>query len=118
MDTNVKDRFSGILIVPLGLGIVLVPFSLIIGWNLITLLLFWFVVIPALAIYLPTKVSKSRNHLLESLTGLLLFYGIMTFMIYNHYKTDYFQVMMASCVVNVAIVAAISAVKKHTAQIR
>ena len=108
MDKSSKDKLKGTMIVPVGLAIVLVPFSLLIGWNLVTLILFWFVLTPGLTIFLPTLVSSNRKRLLESLIGLMIFYGIMVFMIYDHYKTDYFQVMILSCVINVIIVSAIT----------
>src|SRR5688572_15632644 len=105
MDKPVMEKLKSILVIPLGLVIVLVPFSLLIGWNLLTLLLFWFVITPALAIYLPTLVSGSKNHFVESITGLIIFYGLMVFMTYNHYKTDYFRVMILSCLVNLGLIA-------------
>ena len=99
------DSLKGTLIVPGGLSIVLVPFSILIGWSLLTLVLFWFVLIPFLTIYLPSRISKAGNHLLESLVGLTIFYAIMVFMIYDQYKTDYFQLMLVSFVVNFIVVA-------------
>jgi hypothetical protein len=104
-NVNIQDLLKGIFAVLIGLAIVLIPFSIFIGWNLPTLLLFWFVVIPTLTIYLPTRVSKNSSHLLESVGGLTLFYGAMVFMIYEHYQTDYFLVMGISCFLNLALVA-------------
>jgi hypothetical protein len=103
-----KDALKGTMIVPVGLVIVFVPFSMLVGWNLVTLILFWFVLTPGLTIYLPTLVSSNYKHLFESVAGLIIFYGIMVFMIYDHYKTDYFQVMIVSCVLNVILVSAIT----------
>ena len=40
MKQKFKDQIKGILIVPLGVAIVLIPFSRIIGWNLVTLIYF------------------------------------------------------------------------------
>ena len=108
MKQKFKDQIKGILIVPLGLSIVLIPFSMIIGWNLVTLILFWFLIIPALTLYLPAKVSGNRNHVWVSLLGLIIFYAIMVFMIYDHYETDYFQVMILSGIINLFVVTAIS----------
>jgi hypothetical protein len=102
---NLQDLLKGIFAVLIGLAIVLIPFSIFIGWNLLTLLLFWFVVIPTLTIYLPTRVSKNRSHLLESVSGLTIFYGVMVLMIYEHYQTDYFRIMGISCLLNLAFVA-------------
>ncbi len=104
MNRIVIDKLIGVLVVPFGLALILVPYSLLIGWNLVSLLLFWFVAIPTLAIFLPAKLSKSTNQLLKSILGVTVFYAIMVFMIYEHVKTDYFQIMIASFVVNVIIV--------------
>ena len=110
------EILKGTFIVPVVLAIVFVPYSLFIGWNLITLLLFWFVIIPALTIYSPTKVSNNKSHLFESLVGLIMFYAFMVFMIYNHYQTDYFQIMMLSCVVNIILISTITGFKRVKAQ--
>lgn len=108
MDKESRDKLKGTMIVPIGLAIILVPFSMLIGWNLTTLILFWLVLTPGLTIYLPTLVSSNKNHLVESVVGLIIFYGIMVFMIYDHYKTDYFRVMILSCIINVILVSAIT----------
>jgi hypothetical protein len=102
---NIQDLLKGIFAVPIGLAVVLIPFSIFIGWNLPTLFLFWFVIIPTLTIYLPARVSKKNSHLQESVGGLTLFYGVMVFMIYEHHQTDYFRVMGISCFLNLALVA-------------
>lgn len=105
---ELKNHLKGTLVVPIGLFILLVPFSLLIKWNLLTLVLFWFVLIPVLSIYLPGKVSKTKNHLFESLAGLMIFYGVMVFMIYDHHQSDYFQLMMISCLINLIVVSGVT----------
>ena len=104
-------------IVPAGLAIALITLSLLIGWNTATLTLFWFVLTPLLAIYLPALVSKHEGQMFESLAGLTIFYGAMVFMIYKHYNTDYFKVMVVSFIINVVLVAAVALIKKRRAQI-
>lgn len=118
MEQKFKDQIKGTLIVPLGLAIVLTLFSFIIGWNLATLILFWFLITPSLTLYLHAKVSRGRNHLLESLLGLITFYAIMVFLIYEHYKTDYFQVMIVSGILNLFVVTAISLKWKSSIQVQ
>ena len=108
MDKRSTEKLKGIVVVPIGLAIILVSFSMLIGWNLLTLILFWFVLVPGLTIYLPTLFSRNKNHLFESIVGLIIFYGIMVFLIYDHYMSDYFQVMILSCVLNVTLVSAIT----------
>jgi len=116
MNKGIKNRLIGMLIVPIGLAIVLVPFSTLIGWNLISLILFWFIIIPGLTILLPTIFSKSSNHLIESILGLVIFYGIMVFMIYDHYQTDYFQVMIISLGINLILISIISWIRRQRIQ--
>ena len=108
MDVELKDKLIGTLMVPVGILILFIPFSLIIGWNLISLLLFWFVLTPLTATLLPFKVLKRKNRLIESITGLLIFYAFIVFMIYDHYKSDYFQVMIVSCALNLLVVTVIT----------
>lgn len=105
MNTNAADKLKGTLAVLLGLFCALAPYSLLMGWNLITLLVFWFLITPALAIWLPTLVTRRDGRMFASLAGLLIFYAFMVFMIYDHYKSDYFRIMMVSCVVNLISVA-------------
>ena len=116
MDKNSKDKLKGTLIVPVGLAIILIPFSMLIGWNLITAILFWLVLTPGLTIYLPKLVSRNKNHLFESLLGLIIFYSIMVFMIYDHYKSDYFQLMIWSCAINLILVSVITWTRRPRTQ--
>jgi len=90
---------------PIGLAVAVVPFSILIGWNLVTVVLFWFLLVPGLAIYLPSLILRNKVHLNESLIGLLIFYALIVFMIYDHYQTDYFKVMIFSCIINLILVS-------------
>ncbi len=116
MTKTSKYKLKGTLIIPLGLTAVLVPFSLLIGWNIFTLLLFWFVLIPVLSMYLPSLVSSNQNHLIETVLGLIIFYSIMVFMIYDHYQTDYFKAMIVSFVINLIVVTIWSQAKNLKVQ--
>ena len=75
-------------------------FSLTMGWNLVTLFLFWFLLVPGVTYFLSQKTVSGSQRIKVSLSSLLLFYSVMVFMIYDHYKFDYFQVMMWSYVWN------------------
>lgn len=101
------------LSISVGLILILIPFSMLIGWNLITATLFWLIIIPAVTIYLPQLISKNKDHLWESLIGMTIFYAFMVFMIYDHYKTDYFKLIMVSFVVNMMVVLMILSAKRH-----
>lgn len=100
------------LSISVGLILILVPFSMLIGWNLFTATLFWLIITPAVTIYLPKLISKNKDHLWESLIGMTIFYAFMVFMIYDHYKTDYFQIMIVSLVVNMMVVLMMRLIKR------
>ncbi|MEQ1587308.1 MAG: hypothetical protein ABL895_15570 [Cyclobacteriaceae bacterium] len=108
--------FRGAFIVILTLFIVLVPFSFLMGWNLITLFLFWFILVPAVSIYLPAKILKSEDWLIQAFGGLVSFYVVMVFMISKHYQTDYFKIMIVSGGVNLVVVAGFFLAKKLNQQ--
>lgn len=95
----------------IGIAIAFIPFSLLIGWNIFTMVLFWLVLTPFLAIYIPKLKSRNTSHLKESLAGLTLFYAAIIFMIYEHYKSDYFQMMIVSYVINVIMIVAVNATR-------
>jgi len=103
-----NEKLKGAVSVPIALSVVLIPFSLLIGWNLATMILFWLLIVPIIAIYLPIRVSKNKSHLFESLIGLIIFYAIMVWMIYDHFKTDYFKIMILSCLVNMFLICLIT----------
>ena len=113
MNKLLRNKLIGILIVPIGLSGALVPFSTLIGWNLLTMILFWFLIIPSLTFLLPIIFSKSRNHLIESIFGLVIFYGAMIIMIYDHHQTDYFKVMIISLVINSILLSIISKFRRQ-----
>lgn len=100
------------LCVPVILFILLLPFSFLTGWNIATALFYWFFLIPFVAEYVPTIFSDNKNKLKESLIGLLIFYSFIIFMIYKHYDSDFFFLMMLSAVVNMGSISLISKVKR------
>ena len=106
------NKTLGVLIVPVTLFILLLPFSFLTGWNIYTIVIYWFFITPFVAEYLPTIFSKSKNQLTQSLIGMLIFYSFMVLMIFKHYNSDLFSIMLVSCGVNLGLVTGISKVKK------
>ncbi len=102
------DKLKGILTILAALTLVLIPFSLLIGWNLVTLFIFWLVIVPTLVIFAPILVFKNKNHFTESLAGMAIFYGLVIYLIYDHYQSDYFQFMMWSGAINLVVVSIVT----------
>ena len=90
--------------------IILIPYSILIGWYMASMVVFWFVLIPLVSYLVPTKIFKSTKPMKESIIGLTIFYALMTFMIYEH--SDFLQLMMVSFVVNLLILFFIQLDKK------
>lgn len=115
METKSRT-IPGVFIIAITLFIALVPFSFIMGWNLITLFLFWFILVPAVSIYLPAKILKTEDWLIQAFGGLVLFYGVMVFMIFKHHQTDYFKIMIVSGGVNLVVVTGFFLAKRLNQQ--
>jgi hypothetical protein len=109
MTKTVKTKLLSSFVTAVGIAIVFAPFSILIGWNIFTMVLFWLIIIPILAIYLPRLVWRHHNHVVESIAGISIFYLAIVFMIYKHYKSDYFQMMIVSYFINILIIFAIRA---------
>ena len=112
MNNKFTNKAIKLFSVPVLLFILLLPFSFLTGWNMATLIIYWFFVTPFVAEYVPTIFSKNKNQLVESLTGMLIFYSFMGFMTYKHYQTDMFFIIMVSCVINLGSITVISKVKR------
>lgn len=113
MKPKVILQLLEVLIVPVGIFAVLAMFSISVGWNLFTMLLFWFVFVPLLAYYLPALISKKATNPASSVIGLILLYAFMVLMIYDHFQTDYFVLMMISLIFNLGIVLMITWIRKE-----
>ena len=85
-----------VAIVPSCIFLVLVPYSVIAGWNGLTLFIFWFLLCPALTLYLNALLLRKSYRIWKALISMVAFYGFMVFMIYKHFATDFFAVMMIS----------------------
>lgn len=93
------------LIVPGCIFLYVITFSYFFGGNrnLVITLASWFVIIPLMNVFLSKIISGKKNLAYKSLISLLIFYGIMVFMIYEHYQTDFFKIMIASMVFNASV---------------
>lgn len=87
------------------LPLLLITYSLSVGWDLATVLLFWFIIVPSFAVFIPNIIVKKRAGLIGRLSGLMFFYAVVVFLIYSQYATDFFRIMMVSAVVNSILVA-------------
>ncbi|MBT8191262.1 MAG: hypothetical protein HKO89_03840 [Saprospiraceae bacterium] len=111
MNSKWLIRSVEIMIIPIGVIVFLLLFTFTIGWNPVTIILFWFLCIPLLANYLPKLVFKREVYPAQSILGLVIFYGFMVLMIYEHYQSDYFLLMMLSLLSNLVIILLIAWIK-------
>ena len=67
---------------------------------------------------LAKKISKRKNLLPESLTGMVIFYAVIIFLIYDYNNTDYFKALLISCAINLVLIPLLSFTtrrEEHTA---
>ena len=97
--------FKVILVVPVCIFIFIAASGYFFGGtrSLATTIVSWFVIVPLLTAFLSKRISGQEYSAFKSLISLLAVYGIMIFMIYKHYQTDFFKVMIASLVFNALV---------------
>ena len=109
---NLSPRLLATLIVPVGIFLAMLFSSFITGAPLLlSMFMFWFIIVPVLASYLPVIFIKNGDTLIPSLTGLTLFYLFMVWMIYKNYESDVFQIIMTSAVFNLFVITLIGVMK-------
>ena len=99
-----KDLVIMVFAIPLCIFLVLAPYSLLVGWKVFTVLLFWLIIVPGVALFLNVKLLKETKPGWKVVVGLTSFYGFMIMMTYQHHATDYFAVMMFSFVWNLLMI--------------
>lgn len=112
MDRRLLIRIAEALLIPVIGFACLVLYSLALGWTLPSMILFWFLLLPAMAIFLPKFIVKRDIHLWQSILGLVLFYAFMVLMIYQHSESDFFILMMLSLFCNIAMASFMSLLAK------
>lgn len=95
MKTLRLNLFLAALLTAVSLFVVLIPYSLFLGWNLGSGVLFWFVLVPIVA-NLSSGFFRFQDNLVAAISGELLFYAFMVFMTYKHYNSDLFILMLYS----------------------
>jgi hypothetical protein len=94
--------FKVILVVPLCIFIFIAASGYFFGGTPTTFVS-WFVIVPLLTVFLSKIISGRENSAFKSLISLLTVYGVMIFMIYKHYQTDFFKVMIVSLIFNALV---------------
>ena len=102
--SKIPLHIKQVMTIPIGISISLVLFSFTLGWNLWTLLFFWFILVPGLTYSFPVLIFKEKVHPIQAIIGLLIFYALLIFMIYDHFQSDYFKIMILSLVTNMILV--------------
>ncbi|MBT3208038.1 MAG: hypothetical protein HN704_08015 [Bacteroidetes bacterium] len=93
-----------IFVVIASLSAVLVPYSLLFGWNVISVIVFWFFLVPLVSIAAARFYFNEKKQYLVSIVGCFLFYMCMLFMIYEHYLSDFFVMMMISMITSLIVI--------------
>lgn len=92
-----------VVVIPFCVFLLLALCSFVTKGNVVALLLFWFFICPSFTLFLSSKILKERHRVWKALVSLVVFYAFMVFMIYKHFESDVFAVMMLSFVWNALI---------------
>ena len=93
-----------VIVVTLSLFGLLIPYSLLLGWNLLTSFLFWFILVPLISILSSRFYNKVNRSWITGIAGCVVFYLVIVFLIYSHYQTDLFNVMIVSSLSSVFMI--------------
>jgi hypothetical protein len=99
------------LVIPFCVFIILGFGSFVTKGNIITLLLFLFVLLPVLTLYLNKKI-QAQHPIWRSIGSMVTFYAFMVFMTYKHYQSDVFLLMMISLFWNLLVMMVVAFVDK------
>ncbi|MEO1050025.1 MAG: hypothetical protein AAFX87_05350 [Bacteroidota bacterium] len=87
------------------LFLILIPYSMFLGWSFFSGVLFWLILVPVVAyVFSMLMVKGLKRALVSAMAGFILFHLFMVFMIYEHYKTDMFILMVGSIIPAAAII--------------
>lgn len=102
-----------VVVIPLTTVIVLSGYSLLLGWNLITLVIFWFLIVPFVILFLTSWLLKEDHITIKPLVSLIVFYSFLVWMIYKHFESDAFAIMMFSFLYNFLVMCLVMFVQRH-----
>lgn len=105
--------FKIAILIPLCLFVVMAPYSLLLGWNVITLIIFWFFIVPGVILYLSARLFKDSRVTGKAMVSLITFYSIMVFMTYKHFQSDYFAMMLFSFLFNLLVMGLVMFVERR-----
>ena len=102
---QIPTIFRVAIIVPMCVFLYVAVFGYFFGGsgNLLGTIVSWFGIIPLLTVFLSNIISGNKNLALKSFISLVVFYGIMVFMIYEHYQSDFFKLMIMSLIFNACL---------------
>jgi len=83
--------------------LVLALYTFLLGFTFPSSVLFWFFILPGLIIFLCSKFFNSPSGIRNAMVTIVIFYSFMVFMIYRHFPSDFFTLMMISFLWNFLI---------------
>ncbi|MGC1240152.1 MAG: hypothetical protein WA874_01125 [Chryseosolibacter sp.] len=95
------------IVIPLCVFVVMVPYSLLIGWSLVTASVFWLLVFPAVTLYLCSRFLRDDNSDWMGMIAMASFYLFMALMSHWNNHTDFYTVMTICVIYNMSIMGLI-----------
>lgn len=91
-----------IIMIPMFTMLIMGGYSWLIGWNFLSALGAWFILVPLTTFSLSNLLGLKQ--IWHSGISMLCLYAWMVFGIYDHYQSDLFVLMMLSLIYNTFII--------------
>lgn len=104
MKKPVVRRLFAMIFVPIVLLASMLVYSNIISWNLFSIILFWFAVVPLLTHYTAKFFNGHNKNMSASINGLLIFYVIIGVLIYFNYEITFLRMIIMSIIPTIVMI--------------
>ncbi|MFB6342195.1 hypothetical protein ACE01N_06840 [Saccharicrinis sp. FJH2] len=104
MITRVTRRLITVLFVLVVLLGAFLLYSTVISWNLFSVIVFWFFIVPALSHFSAKIMTRKRGNLATAINGCLLFYTTVGVLIYFNYETSFLRLILMSLIPAMVII--------------
>lgn len=104
MKNKASRRFVTILFVLIVLFSAFLLFSSVIDWNLFSVILFWFFIVPPLSHFSAKLLTKNKENLSSAINGCLLFYSVIGILVHFNYETGFLKLILMSIIPALVII--------------
>lgn len=104
MISRITRRIVTVLFVLAVLLSAFLLYSTVLNWNLVSVIIFWFFIVPPLSHYSAKIITRKGGNLVTAINGCLLFYTAIGVLIYFNYETSFLRLILMSIIPALVII--------------